>query len=90
MLSPQGNGQTEKQKACSKAGFLNLAPLTGIAFAINWLIDKLNLKSGGVKTTRMPTIFFWFFLSERKPRIMVGTPPHLCFPSNQIKRKKLR
>ena len=36
----------KKQKACSKAGFLNLAPLTGIAFAINWLIGKLNLKLG--------------------------------------------
>ncbi|WP_373638645.1 hypothetical protein [Klebsiella quasipneumoniae] len=55
MLSPQGNGQTEKQKACSKAGFLNLAPLTGIAFAINWLIGKLNIKIGIVKTTKMTT-----------------------------------
>ncbi|HHH2711742.1 TPA: hypothetical protein ACPZWH_001208 [Citrobacter farmeri] len=43
------------QKACSKAGFLNLAPLTGIAFAINWLIGKLNLKIWVVKTTRMTT-----------------------------------
>jgi hypothetical protein len=38
-------------------GFLNLAPLTGIAFAINWLIDKLNLNSLFVKTTRMTTNF---------------------------------
>jgi hypothetical protein len=32
-----------------------LAPLTGIAFANNWLINKLNLKSLSVKTTRMTT-----------------------------------
>ncbi|MDC0727064.1 hypothetical protein POH93_16915 [Phytobacter diazotrophicus] len=36
------NQGPEKQKACLKAGFLNLAPLTGIAFAINWLKIKLN------------------------------------------------
>ncbi|WP_281083666.1 hypothetical protein [Klebsiella quasivariicola] len=48
--------KAQKQKACSKAGFLNLAPLTGIAFAINWLIGKLNLKIGVVKTTRMTTV----------------------------------
>lgn len=35
--------------------FLNLAPLTGIAFASNWLINKLNLKALVVKTTRMTT-----------------------------------
>ena len=34
-----------------------MAPLTGIAFAINWLIDKLNLKIGVVKTTRMTTYY---------------------------------
>jgi len=34
---------------------LNLVPLTGIAFAINLLIGKLNLKIGLVKTTRMTT-----------------------------------
>lgn len=45
----------EKQKARSKAGFLNLAPLTGIAFASNWLISKLNLNCRSVKTTRMTT-----------------------------------
>ncbi len=32
-----------------------MAPLTGIAVAINWLIGKLNLKIGVVKTTRMTT-----------------------------------
>ncbi len=32
-----------------------MAPLTGIAFTINWLIGKLNLKIGVVKTTRMTT-----------------------------------
>ena len=47
--------KAQKQKACSKAGFLNLAPLTGIAFASNWLINKLNLKTLPVKTTRMTT-----------------------------------
>ena len=34
-----------------------MAPLTGIAIAINWLIGKLNLKIGVVKTTRMTTNF---------------------------------
>ncbi|EGT0677001.1 hypothetical protein JAF86_002776 [Citrobacter braakii] len=33
-----------------------MAPLTGIAFASNWLISKLNLKAIPVKTTRMTTI----------------------------------
>lgn len=32
-----------------------MAPLTGIAFASNWLISKLNLESLSVKTTRMTT-----------------------------------
>lgn len=50
----------EKQKARSgfpERAFLNVAPLTGIAFASNWLISKLNLnlKSPSVKTTRMTT-----------------------------------
>ncbi|ERM12517.1 hypothetical protein L585_17660 [Pantoea ananatis BRT175] len=30
-----------------------MAPLTGIAFASNWLISKLNLNPLSVKTTRM-------------------------------------
>lgn len=64
-----------------------MAPLTGIAVASKWLIGKPNLKVGVVKTTRMTTNFVWFFLSEREPSIMVCTPFHLCFPSNQIKRK---
>ncbi|OCO59255.1 hypothetical protein AN688_0221885 [Citrobacter freundii] len=33
-----------------------MAPLTGIAFASNWLISKLNLNYRSVKTTRMTTI----------------------------------
>ncbi|MBF2010252.1 hypothetical protein G4D71_02775 [Yersinia pestis] len=33
----------------------NLAPLTGIAFASNWLIIKLNLNCISVKTTIMTT-----------------------------------
>ncbi|HDX8902251.1 TPA: hypothetical protein RQN97_000181 [Klebsiella michiganensis] len=45
------------KKPASKAGFSNLAPLTGIAFASNWLISKLNLNSISVKTTKMTTIF---------------------------------
>lgn len=55
---------TEKQKAClvSKAGFLNMAPLNGVALAINWLIGKLNLKTGVVKTTRMTTFSESHFL----------------------------
>ena len=32
-----------------------MAPLTGIAFANNWLIIKLNQKSLSVKTTRVTT-----------------------------------
>ncbi len=36
---------------------LNMAPLTGIAFANNWLIIKLNLIYPSVKTTRMTTFF---------------------------------
>ena len=43
------------KKPASKAGFSNLAPLTGIALAINWLKNKLNLKPLSVKTTRMTT-----------------------------------
>ncbi len=43
------------KKPALKAGSSNLALLTGIAFAINWLIGKLNLKIGVVKTTRMTT-----------------------------------
>ena len=38
-----------------KRASLNLAPLTGIAFASKWLINKLNLNSLSVKTTRMTT-----------------------------------
>ncbi len=30
-----------------------MAPLTGIAFASNWLINKLNLNALSVKTTIM-------------------------------------
>ena len=40
-----------------------MAPLTGIALAINWLIDKLNLKIRVVKTTRMTT-FRWLAYSN--------------------------
>lgn len=36
-----------------------MAPLTGIAFASNWLICKLNLKTLHVKTTRMTTNQNW-------------------------------
>ncbi|HEN7341663.1 hypothetical protein [Serratia marcescens] len=46
----------QQQKA--RSGFperasLNMAPLTGIAFASNWLINKLNLNALSVKTTIM-------------------------------------
>ncbi|EOQ24574.1 hypothetical protein WC1_01498 [Citrobacter sp. KTE30] len=41
-----------------------MAPLTGIAFAINWLIGKLNLEIGVVRTTRMTTNLFFL---EDKP-----------------------
>ncbi len=33
-----------------------MAPLTGFALDINWLIDKLNLKIRVVKTTRLTAI----------------------------------
>ena len=33
-----------------------MAPLTGIAFASNWLISKLNLNFLSVKTPRMTTL----------------------------------
>lgn len=36
-----------------------LAPLTGIVFASNWLIIKLNLNPYPVKTTRMTTNQNW-------------------------------
>ncbi len=38
-----------------------MAPLTGIAFAFNWLINKLNLNSLSVKTTRMTTNSCWLY-----------------------------
>ncbi|NGD66757.1 hypothetical protein G5644_22765 [Serratia marcescens] len=48
----------QQQKA--RSGFperasLNMAPLTGIAFAFKWLISKLNLNCDAVKTTKMTT-----------------------------------
>ncbi|HBT2618756.1 hypothetical protein G9P88_18380 [Klebsiella pneumoniae] len=46
----------KSKKPARKQAFLNLAPLTGIAFAINWLINKLIRNSLSVKTTRMTTI----------------------------------
>ncbi|HAO1342190.1 TPA: hypothetical protein IHD44_000327 [Escherichia coli] len=45
----------ESKKPARKQAFLNLAPLTGIAFASNWLIFKLNLNPLSVKTTKMTT-----------------------------------
>jgi len=47
--------QQEETSESKKGEYKKLAPLTGIALAINWLIDKLNLKIGVVKTTRMTT-----------------------------------
>jgi hypothetical protein len=54
---PEGGRSDESSKAKSllESRLLNLAPLTGIAFASNWLINKLNLKTLPVKTTRMTT-----------------------------------
>ncbi len=50
------NGYSKKERVKARRGeYKKLAPLTGIALAINWLIDKLNLKIGVVKTTRMTT-----------------------------------
>ena len=48
--------EINKQKArlsFLKRASLNMAPLTGIAFASNWLINKLNLNTLSVKTTIM-------------------------------------
>ncbi|ODG70416.1 hypothetical protein BFF42_18770 [Shigella sp. FC1661] len=46
------------KKPAIKAGlFRNLAPLTGIAVAINWLIGKLKQKIEIVKATRLTTFF---------------------------------
>ncbi|CTQ28923.1 conserved hypothetical protein [Klebsiella pneumoniae] len=45
----------KSKKPARKQAFLNLAPLTGIAFASNWLIFKLNLNPLSVKTTKMTT-----------------------------------
>lgn len=45
----------KSKKPARKQAFLCMAPLTGIAFASNWLINKLNLNSLSVKTTRMTT-----------------------------------
>ncbi|WP_234465420.1 hypothetical protein, partial [Erwinia sp. S59] len=42
---------------------LNMAPLTGIALASNWLINKLNLNSSSVKTTIMTTTCCWLHKS---------------------------
>ncbi|AOE32155.1 TPA: hypothetical protein MDQ25_004719 [Klebsiella pneumoniae] len=45
----------KSKKPARKQAFLNLAPLTGIAFAFKWLISKLNLNCDAVKTTKMTT-----------------------------------
>ncbi len=41
-----------------------LAPLTGIAFASNWLISKLNQNPLSVKTTRMTTNRSWLYKTD--------------------------
>ena len=48
-----------------------MAPLTGIAFASNWLICKLNLKTLPVKTTRMTTNQKWLNKTD------LSSPVHL-------------
>ncbi|HBT6152371.1 TPA: hypothetical protein MCD16_005916 [Klebsiella pneumoniae] len=45
----------KSKKPARKQAFLNLAPLTGIAFTSNWLIIKLILNYPFVKTTRVTT-----------------------------------
>ncbi|HGE6697915.1 hypothetical protein ACSJM2_07420 [Serratia marcescens] len=45
---------------------LNMAPLTGIAFASNWLINKLMKNSLPVKTTRMTTNNVSYHPTNRK------------------------
>ncbi|MDK9606687.1 hypothetical protein [Lelliottia wanjuensis] len=46
--------QTQKsKKPALKAGFSNLAPLTGIAITNNWMFKKLKRKIEFIKTTRM-------------------------------------
>ncbi|ATF99978.1 hypothetical protein CO700_13275 [Citrobacter koseri] len=52
-------GVQKSKKPAKKRAFLNLAPLTGIAFASKWLISKLNQSYLPVKTTRMTTNRSW-------------------------------
>ena len=55
-----------------------MAPLTGIAFASNWLISKLNLNLHLVKTTKMTTISCGLYKSGYKhsisPNCVAGKP----------------
>ncbi|UJR56534.1 hypothetical protein J417_07480 [Dickeya zeae MS1] len=54
------NAKKQKSRlSCLKRDFLNLAPLTGIAFASNWLIIKLSLNALSVKTTIVTTNSCW-------------------------------
>ncbi|ATV43202.1 hypothetical protein CTV95_06920 [Pectobacterium brasiliense] len=41
-----------------------MAPLTGIAFASNWLINKLNQNCLPVKTTRMTINRSWLYKTD--------------------------
>ena len=41
-----------------------MAPLTGIAFASNWLINRLILNCDAVKTTRMTTNQSWLYKTD--------------------------
>jgi len=53
--------EINKQKArlsFLKRASLNMAPLTGIAVANNWLINKLNLNFLSVKTTKQTTLSY--------------------------------
>jgi len=49
---------TEKQKACSKAGFLNLAPLTGLELHLHLLLLLLLLNIAIFLPTYLPSLLF--------------------------------
>ncbi|PAC11510.1 hypothetical protein CD006_14830 [Enterobacter sp. 10-1] len=49
-----------------------MAPLTGIAFACNWLISKLNLNPYPVKTAKMTTNYRWLHRTDLSGHVAFG------------------
>jgi hypothetical protein len=56
--SVQKKYQGEKQKACSKAGFLNLAPLTGLELHLHLLLLLPLLNIAIFLPTYLPSLLF--------------------------------